>query len=152
MFSSLSTTSQKCSSLKSSFRSRRRETLRDTSKSLERVRCCLKIEKGPFPDVPLNRVSQEKKQELYRKSAQRDGRPSPVRFAFFLFKSLIQPDIYQKWSGSVDFDGTKGKYSLPNNLKKNILEATNLAFQHSVTPNDYKMIRDRINTHLRYKQ
>lgn len=103
------------------------------------------------PDMCLNPVSLKKEKKLYLESAGKDGRPRPERFAVLLFKSLVPQEVYREWSGAVNFDGSRGKNALPNNLRKAIAETVSRKFPNS-TSHDWKMIRDRLNELLRKRR
>lgn len=104
-----------------------------------------------LPDVCLNPVSMKKEEKLYLESAGKDRRPRPERFAVLLFKTLVPHEVYRGWSGAVNYDGSRGKNALPNNLRKAISEIVRRKFPNP-TPRDWKMIRDRLNELLRTKR
>ncbi|KAM9457207.1 uncharacterized protein Hap1MRO34_018456 [Clarias gariepinus] len=133
----------------SSFCSRLPETPRNASRSHHPVRRSL-IHGVIIPDVTLNHVSIEQEKELYLNSAGPDGRPRVDRFAVDLFKRLVPHNVYQKWAGSVNYDGSRGKNALPSNLRQAISNAVAKKFQP--TARNKKQIRDRINELLRKKR
>lgn len=100
-----------------------------------------------LPDVDLNHISLENEKRLYKDSAGPDGEPRIDRFAVLLFKRLVPIKVYQKWTGSVNYDGSRGKNALPNNLRQTLSDAVSRQF-HPI-PRDWKLIRDRINELLR---
>lgn len=107
---------------------------------------------GILPDITLNQVSLETRHRLYVKSATRNGPPRPDRFATLMFKSLIPLDVYQNWTRTVNFDGSRGKYALPHNLRETILKAIDETFQVPMTAVDFNMIKERINEFLRNRR
>lgn len=147
--SSPSNTSSQCSSVMSPFDLKLPET-QNTSRSRHRV--YQSSHQGVIvPDVCLNPVSMKKEKKLYLESAGKDGRPRPERFAVLLFKSLVPHEVYREWSGTVNYDGSRGKNALPNNLRKAIAEVVRRKFPN-LTPCDWKMIKDRLNELLRTRR
>lgn len=98
----------------------------------------------------LNHVSIKIEKQLYLNSAGLDGRPRADRFAVCLFKRLIPLNVYQKWAGMVNYDGSRGKNALPSNLRQAISDAVFRKFHPKAQ--DWKQIRDRINELLRKKR
>ncbi|XP_071971447.1 uncharacterized protein [Engystomops pustulosus] len=71
----------------------------------------------------------------------------PHRFAHLLFKELVPYDVYQTWIHKVNYDGSRGKQALPENLRKVIIKETRNRF--IVTTEVAKRIKDTLNALLR---
>ncbi|XP_072554771.1 uncharacterized protein [Paramormyrops kingsleyae] len=127
------------------------ETPRNTSRSHHHHHIRRSLMQGVIlPDVLLNHVSLETENKLYLDSTGPDGKPRADRFAVLLFKRLIPLNLYQNWAGSVNFDGSRGKNALPNNLRQALSDAVGRRFNPAVR--DWKLIRDRLNELLRNRR
>lgn len=134
-----------------SFHLRLPETPRNTPRSHHHHHIHRSLMQGVIiPDVLLNHVSVETENKLYLDSTGPDGKPRADRFAVLLFKRLIPLNLYQTWAGSVNFDGSRGKYALPNNLRQALSDAVGRRFNPAVR--DWKLIRDRLNELLRNRR
>ncbi|XP_073690554.1 uncharacterized protein [Garra rufa] len=138
-------------SIMTSFHLRLPETPTNTSHSHHHHRIRRSLMQGVIlPDVLLNHVSVETENKLYLESTGPDGKPRADRFAVLLFKRLIPLNLYQNWAGSVNFDGSRGKNALPNNLRQALSDAVGRRFNPAVR--DWKLIRDRLNELLRNRR
>lgn len=139
-----STTSSHCSSVMSSIETQ------DTSNSQKHTSQL--IHQGVIlPDISLNPVSMTEEKKLYLASAGQDGNPRPDRFAALLFKSLVPHKVYLDWSGTVNFNGTRSKNALPNNLRAEIADAVRRKFPDNKL-SDWNKIKDRLNELLRKRR
>ncbi|XP_029443992.1 uncharacterized protein LOC115083957 isoform X2 [Rhinatrema bivittatum] len=96
-----------------------------------------------LPDIEMCKVSKERVRELFIGS-----QGSLLRFAGWMFRSLVSLQTYKQWCHVANFTGTNGKMAIPNNVKSKLLE---LVEEHYGTTNkrEKQQIRDGVNNQLR---
>ncbi|XP_075064265.1 uncharacterized protein LOC142151994 isoform X2 [Mixophyes fleayi] len=95
-----------------------------------------------LPDIPLATVSTGLLNNFKMQS-----RGQPHRFAQLLFQHHVPYKLYKTWIHKANYDGSRGKHALPNNLKRVIINETSVAYQ--LTPAVLKKIKDTLNGLLR---
>ncbi|XP_039621275.1 uncharacterized protein LOC120536830 isoform X2 [Polypterus senegalus] len=100
-------------------------------------------ENATLPDIELRDVPAEVDLCLFRISETR-----PDRYALLLFQRLITDERYRDWAMRVNWGGFRGKWGLPNNLKKFILDRVSQKF-HVLRVADRRNVKNRINEYLR---
>ncbi|KAA0710947.1 Zinc finger MYM-type protein 4 [Triplophysa tibetana] len=95
------------------------------------------------PDFEITSPS---KQLLKRLMNQSLGRPD--RYGCLLFRAVLPEKLYAEWALTTNWDGARGKYALPLNLRQFIIESVCQRFP-SLTRVDQKQVKDRINEFLR---
>ncbi|XP_075139178.1 uncharacterized protein LOC142214219 isoform X1 [Leptodactylus fuscus] len=97
---------------------------------------------APISDYTLPVLDATKLNNLRKKACN-----EPHRFAQLLFKELVPYDLYQTWVHRVNYDGSRGKQALPENLRRAIIKETQNRF--IITPDIAKRIKDTLNALLR---
>lgn len=105
---------------------------------------------GPFhkftnqhPDIEICKVTQEDHLMLLRMSQER-----PDRYGCLLFRFVTPEEKYRAWCITTNWDGSRGKWELPRNLKVFLVHTLRQRFSQ-VLARDEKMMVDRINEVLR---
>ncbi|XP_044143287.1 uncharacterized protein LOC122932758 isoform X1 [Bufo gargarizans] len=75
------------------------------------------------------------------------ARNEPHRFAQLLFQELVPYDVYKTWTHTVNYDGSRGKRALPENLRNAIVQETQKYY--FITTEIAKKIKDTLNAFLR---
>ncbi|KAM4665089.1 uncharacterized protein O3C94_013002 [Discoglossus pictus] len=112
----------------------------------EQIRCENSIANGfileILPDIPLPTLSAE-----LRKNFRLRSHRQPHRYAQLLFQHFVPYSLYKTWTHNTNYDGSRGKRALPNNLKRVILNETSDIYR--LTPAVLKKIKDTLNALLR---
>ncbi|XP_044143285.1 uncharacterized protein LOC122932757 [Bufo gargarizans] len=75
------------------------------------------------------------------------ARNEPHRFAQLLFQELVPYDVYKTWTYTVNYDGSRGKRALPENLRNAIAQETQKYY--FITTEIAKKIKGTLNAFLR---
>lgn len=101
----------------------------------------------PMADVMLRPVSAEREEEFFMTSLKGE-RYRPEIYASNLFMALTPFDEYKRWARKVNWSGTNGKLSLPENLKRSVHTHTTQRFP-GMSEDQWQRVRNRINDMLR---
>ncbi|CAB1341344.1 unnamed protein product [Coregonus sp. 'balchen'] len=95
------------------------------------------------PDISIPRLTPEYDELLTNRSG---GRPD--RYAVLLFRACVTEERYREWEQNTNWDGSRGKFGLPVNLRMFIRTTVSQKFP-SMSDATRKNIKDRVNEYLR---
>eukprot|EP00063_Salmo_salar_P078555 XP_014053390.1 PREDICTED: uncharacterized protein LOC106603801 [Salmo salar] len=95
------------------------------------------------PDISIPRLTPERNELLTEHSM---GRPD--RYALLLFQECVSKERYHEWAQNTNWDGSRGKFGLPVNLRVFIMKNVSQMFL-SLSDATRKSIKDRLNEYLR---
>ncbi|XP_057199456.1 zinc finger MYM-type protein 4 isoform X2 [Triplophysa rosa] len=95
---------------------------------------------------PNFEITSPSKKQLKRLMIQSRGRAD--RYGCLLFRAVLPEKLYAVWALTTNWNGARGKYALPLNLRQFIIESVCQKFPN-LTRVDRKHIKDRINEFLR---
>ncbi|XP_076152726.1 uncharacterized protein LOC143136108 [Alosa pseudoharengus] len=98
---------------------------------------------GQWPDVSLRDVGPEDHVRLLQMSFGQVG-----RYGCLLFRHIISEENYQAWSKTTNWDGSRGKRSLPQNVKTFVVSTLRRHFP-DMDRGELKECVDKINEFLR---
>ncbi|KAL2086204.1 hypothetical protein ACEWY4_017263 [Coilia grayii] len=98
---------------------------------------------GQHADVTLRDVSPKDHASIRCQSRGQVG-----RYGCLLFRSIISEQQYRDWSKTTNWDGSRGKRALPQNVKKFVISTLQREFP-SMGGSDLKDCIDKINEYLR---
>ncbi|KAL2099507.1 hypothetical protein ACEWY4_003901 [Coilia grayii] len=94
-------------------------------------------------DVTLRDVGPEDHARIHKQNHGQVG-----RYGCLLFRSIISDEHYRAWSKNTNWDGSRGKRALPQNVKNFVISTLQHKFP-AVGSNDLKDCIDKINEYLR---
>nr|XP_033787878.1 uncharacterized protein LOC117354440 isoform X2 [Geotrypetes seraphini] len=121
----------------------RRLSQKKQSKLGVRASLAYKMNRICLPDIEMCNVSKERVRELYIGS-----QGSLLRFAGWIFRSLVPLQTYKQWCHVANFTGTNGKMAIPNNVKSKLMELVEENFG-TTNMREKQQIRDGVNNQLR---
>ncbi|KAM9469001.1 uncharacterized protein Hap1MRO34_013535 [Clarias gariepinus] len=95
------------------------------------------------PDLPFTPPTAELLDSLVIQSG---GRPD--RLGCLLFRTVVTQDVYENWTFTTNWDGSRGKRGLPVNLRQFLMVTVAQKFPF-LTSSDRKRVKDRVNEFLR---
>ncbi|XP_029491198.1 uncharacterized protein LOC115110025 [Oncorhynchus nerka] len=95
------------------------------------------------PDISIPHLTPEYDELLTNRSG---GRPD--RYAVLLFRACVSEERYREWEQNTNWDGSRGKFGLPVNLRMFIRTTVSQKFP-SMSDVTRKNIKDRVNEYLR---
>ncbi|XP_042165594.1 uncharacterized protein LOC112228217 isoform X3 [Oncorhynchus tshawytscha] len=95
------------------------------------------------PDISIPPLTPERNELLTEHSM---GRPD--RYAVVLFQECVTKERYREWAQNTNWDGSRGKFGLPVNLRVFIMKNVSQMFL-SLSDATRKSIKDRVNEYLR---
>ena len=95
------------------------------------------------PDVSLRHVGPEDHAQVRHQSHGQVG-----RFGCLLFRRVISEDNYRAWAKTTNWDGSRGKHELPQNVKNFVVQSLRTEFP-GMDRKDLKYCIDKINEFLR---
>ena len=95
------------------------------------------------PDVILRNVGPEDHASIHHQSYGQVG-----RYGCLLFRRIISEEKYREWSKTTNWDGSRGKRELPQNLKNYLVDSLKQKFP-GMQKKDLKEVTDKINEYLR---
>ncbi|KAL2099574.1 hypothetical protein ACEWY4_003968 [Coilia grayii] len=98
---------------------------------------------GQHADVTLRDVGPEDHARIHKQSYGQVG-----RYGCLLFRSIISDEQYRAWSKTTNWDGSRGKRALPQNVKNFVISTLQRKFP-ALGSNDFKDCIDKINEYLR---
>lgn len=101
------------------------------------------IEPCCHPDLEIRLPSKKQLELLFTQSRRR-----PDRYGCLLFRAVLPQKKYKEWASNTNWDGARGKFALPVNLRHFIIKTVSQRFPH-ITNSDRKHIKDRVNEFLR---
>ncbi|XP_052440698.1 zinc finger MYM-type protein 4 isoform X3 [Carassius gibelio] len=101
------------------------------------------IEPCCHPDLEIRLPSEKQLELLFTQSRRR-----PDRFGCLLFRAVLPQRKYKEWASNTNWDGARGKFALPVNLRRFIIKSVSQRFP-CLTSSDRKCIKDRVNEFLR---
>ena len=91
------------------------------------------------PDIHIPDLGTDRYQVLFRES---NGRPD--RYGCLVLRAILPARVYEDWVRNTNWDGTRGKWGLPENLRKFVLDAVGQRYP-TITDQDLKDLKDRVN-------
>lgn len=76
------------------------------------------------------------------------SRGRPDRYGCLLFRAVVPEQRYAEWATTTNWDGSRGKFALPMNIRQFITNTVSQRFPH-MSSADSKRIKDRVNEFLR---
>lgn len=101
------------------------------------------IEPCCHPDLEIRPPSKKQLELLFTQSQRR-----PDKYGCLLFRAVLPQKKYKEWASNTNWDGARGKFALPVNLRHFIIKAVSQRFP-CITNSDRKRIKDRVNEFLR---
>lgn len=101
------------------------------------------IEPCCHPDLEIRPPSDKQLEFLFKQSRRR-----PDRYGCLLFRAVLPQRKYMEWASNTNWDGARGKFALPVNLRHFIIKTVSQRFP-CMTNSDRKRIKDRVNEFLR---
>uniref|UniRef100_A0A8C0Y903 Zinc finger MYM-type containing 4, tandem duplicate 1 n=1 Tax=Cyprinus carpio carpio TaxID=630221 RepID=A0A8C0Y903_CYPCA len=101
------------------------------------------IEPCCHPDLEIRPPSDKQLEFLFKQSRRR-----PDRYGCLLFRAVLPQRKYMEWASNTNWDGARGKFALPVNLRHFIIKTVSQRFP-CITNSDRKCIKDRVNEFLR---
>ncbi|XP_058609108.1 zinc finger MYM-type protein 4 isoform X2 [Onychostoma macrolepis] len=95
------------------------------------------------PDLEIRPPSKKQLELLFTQSQRR-----PDRYGCLLFRAVLPQKKYKEWASKTNWDGARGKFALPVNLRHFIIKTVSQRFP-CITDSDRKRIKDRVNEFLR---
>ncbi|XP_045077589.1 uncharacterized protein LOC123491320 isoform X2 [Coregonus clupeaformis] len=95
------------------------------------------------PDISIPRLTPEYDELLTKRSG---GRPD--RYAVLLFRACVTEERYREWEQNTNWDGSRGKFGLPMNLRMFIRATVSQKFP-SMSDATRKNMKDGVNEYLR---
>lgn len=102
-------------------------------------------------DIKLRTITSHLEKVLYHNCKRSSGCPRPDRYASYLFRYLVQYELYCDWVTKVNYIGLLGKEALPLNLRKTMRMYIERRFP-LLSCDSWREIRDVINEILRVKR
>ncbi|XP_018953670.2 uncharacterized protein LOC109083330 [Cyprinus carpio] len=76
------------------------------------------------------------------------SRGRPDRYGCLLFRAVVPEQRYAEWATTTNWDGSRGKFALPMNIRQFVTSTVSQRFPH-MSSADSKRIKDRVNEFLR---
>ncbi|XP_066541298.1 heterogeneous nuclear ribonucleoprotein U-like protein 1 isoform X2 [Hoplias malabaricus] len=102
---------------------------------------------GSFlPDVTLREITAINDKILLRMSKNR-----PDRYGALVFRSIISQELYEQWVMHTNWDGSRGKWGVPRNVRDFVTRRVKERFP-DMTNADKKAVKERVNECLRMRR
>ncbi|XP_030621079.1 heterogeneous nuclear ribonucleoprotein U-like protein 1 [Chanos chanos] len=111
-----------------------------------RMERCWSSEVSILPDVTLREISAVNDKILLRMSKHR-----PDRYGALVFRSIISPKLYEEWVTHTNWDGSRGKWGVPRNVRDFVTRRVRDRFPN-MSNADKKAVKERVNECLRARR
>ncbi|XP_022520654.2 heterogeneous nuclear ribonucleoprotein U-like protein 1 isoform X10 [Astyanax mexicanus] len=99
-----------------------------------------------LPDVTLREISSINDKILLRMSNNR-----PDRYGALVFRSVISQELYEQWVMHTNWDGSRGKWAVPVNVREFVIRRVGERFPE-LSSADIKAVKERVNECLRMRR
>ncbi|XP_017554903.1 heterogeneous nuclear ribonucleoprotein U-like protein 1 isoform X2 [Pygocentrus nattereri] len=107
---------------------------------------CWSSEASVLPDVTLREITAVNDKILLRMSNNR-----PDRYGALVFRSIISQELYEQWVMNTNWDGSRGKWGVPHNVRDFVTRRVRERFPY-MTNEDKKAVKERVNECLRMRR
>ncbi|XP_072550670.1 heterogeneous nuclear ribonucleoprotein U-like protein 1 isoform X2 [Salminus brasiliensis] len=107
---------------------------------------CWGSEGSVLPDVTLREITAVNDKILLRMSKNR-----PDRYGALVFRSIISQELYEQWVMHTNWDGSRGKWGVPRNVREFVMRRVGERFP-DMSSADIKAVKERVNECLRMRR
>lgn len=103
-------------------------------------------ESSVLPDVALREITATNDKILLRMSNNR-----PDRYGALVFRSIISQELYERWVMHTNWDGSRGKWGVPRNVRDFVTRRVRERFP-DMSNAFKKLVKERVNECLRMRR